>query len=136
MPLHEQNYEIALIKELPPNAQDVALHLFATHPLDWFFIQMQTPQIDDYIMKDKKVSHKFWPEIIQAATLAKLTYIQPNAGFNAQQLKFLLSKACEIIGRPLNHYSIKSTMLEMSSSMPRFSHWLKQVVLEYKKLNN
>lgn len=131
MSLHEKQYDQALIKELPPNAQDVAHVLFATHPLSWFYEQQKTPEIDTYVMRDKKVSDKLWPEIIRAATLAKFTYLQPNAGYSIDQLKFLVGEVCKLIDRPLPEHPLKETMAYCMSEHPHLGDWLKQIIFHY-----
>ena len=131
MSLHEKQYEQALIKELPPNAQDVAHNLFATHPLSWFFEQQKNPDIDTYIMQQKKVKLDMWPEIVKAATLAKFTYLRPNAGYSLEQLKFLIAEVCKLIGRPLPENNLRDTLVFCLQNHPHLGDWLKQIIVHY-----
>jgi len=134
MALSEKKYERHLLQELPPNARDVAEFLFSNKPLLFFLKQQATAKVDHALLEQSKVSPKLWPEIIQAALLAKITYFEPNPNLTAEQLEFLMEKACDLVNMPMQQLSVEQIIELTHNNMTWFAKWLHQMSAQRKKL--
>lgn len=124
MSITPQNYERFLLQELPPHARDIAEFLFNGQPLVFFLKQQATPNPDDFLLDKYKVPHKFWPDIIDAALLAKLSSFEPNPNFERSQVTFLIKTATNLVGTPLNKFSLEEVIRHHHERMPRLCKWL------------
>lgn len=135
MPLFEKTYEKHLLQELPPHARDIADFLFNGKPLVFFIQQQQSPKPDIELLNNKKVPHKFWNEIIEAALLAKLTNMDPSPLLRSDQILFLIHSSCVLIKMPLSQYSLEEVVSENEFKMPKFSHWIKSMAAALRNAN-
>lgn len=124
MSITTQNYERFLLQELPPHARDIAEFLFNGQPLVFFLKQQAAPDPDNFLLNKHKVPHKFWPEIISAALLAKLSSFEPNSDFSRKQVTFLIKTATNLIGTPLNEFSLEEVIRHNQERMPKLCKWL------------
>lgn len=136
MPLNDKNYENHYLQELPPHARDIAQFLYNGKPLVFFIQQWTQPNPDKELMDQKKVPHALWNDIIEAAFLAKLTYIQPNDKFNKDQLLFLIHTSCQIVKMPLNEYSMDEIIETYRDQMPKYCKWLLEMMVKLRQASN
>lgn len=126
MQLMENNYEDALLLKLPPNARDVAEHLFTFRPLHELLILWLDNEPDFELLTERHVASQHWEAILNATLLAKMTYICDNPKFNQEEVLFLLKIACASAGLPLKAYTLAEVVELSKEDLPIFHDWLKR----------
>ena len=131
MNLIENDFETALMQELPPNARDLAEHLFSTYSLQKLLKMIYETGISEGDLKYHHIPSKLGPSILNAALLAKITYFLPNAKMTKAECEYLITLACAAAGYPLKDYNIKEVLTAIQSQMPVLFKWL----LTFQKLH-
>lgn len=120
----ENTFEEEPILALPPVAQRVAYELFSTWPLPKLMDSWINDHPADREMKAHGCPPRFWPEILSAAMVAKVTYFVPNPRFHARHIKYLVHLACAHIGYPLTHYTLAEAIGASQHRYPVLHTWL------------
>lgn len=127
MSLYNENYEFSLRNVLPANSRDLVDHLFTTYSLAQMLELWESRQSDPELLKRFKVQEKEWPLALQAALIAKFSYIDIHKKFSAEELYYLVKSACAVLGQPLNEYSLNEVISAQQNRMPLFSAWLYKI---------
>jgi len=135
MHLIENKYETAGLQNLPPHARDVADQLLTVTPLSELLTIWQDNTPNSELLQEHKAPEQLWPDIVNAALLAKVTYFLPNENFTKEELLYLMKAGCASIKLPLNVYSIKEVVEMSENDYPVFSQWLTDFAKHLKTLS-
>jgi hypothetical protein len=133
MPLIENEFEQALLHELPPHARDIAQDFMGTYSLGELLEALQTNEPDKELLQRKKVPSSYWEPILKATLLAKCTYFIPNSEFRQEERLFLIKAACMSAGYPLSSYRLADVLEITHHEMPVLNQWLKRLTADLKE---
>lgn len=127
MELLENDYEQKLLMDLPPNARDLAQELLSTRSLGELLSLRESAEIDKDLLASKRVSERYWSDLINAAILAKSTYFLPNPKFSQDEIYFLIRTASSTINYPIKQSALKDLIeFTKTKEMLVFANWLEQ----------
>ncbi|KUJ74264.1 hypothetical protein AVO42_02275 [Thiomicrospira sp. XS5] len=135
MPLIENEFEQALLQELPPHARDIALDFMGTYSLGELLEALQANEPDKELLQRKKVPSSYWEPILKATLLAKCTYFIPNPEFRQEERLFLIKVACMSAGFPLSTFSLVEILEISHQKMPVLNQWLKRLTADLQENN-
>lgn len=124
MNLIENKYEEKLLMSLPPNARDIALDLFARTPLSKLLQDLLVIKPDTVRLAQHNVNEHEWKPILQAATLAKITYFLPDGKYSQKEILYLLKVVCLCIDYPQPKISFYAVASLVKHDMPTLYDWL------------
>jgi hypothetical protein len=127
MNLVENKYEDKLLMDLPPNARDIALDLFARTPLGKLLQDLQMIKPNTELLAEHKVAESYWKPILQAATLAKITYFLPNGKYSQEEILYLLKVVCLCVDYPQKNISFYGVAFFIKTDMPTLHNWLNEL---------
>lgn len=130
MPLIENEFEQALMNQLPPHARDVAQDLMGTYSLGELLMALQANEPDQQRLAQKKVPARYWEAILRATLLAKCTYFIPNPKLSREERLFLVRVACMSAGYPLSSYRLFEILEITHQEMPVFHQWLQRLTAD------
>lgn len=127
-------YENYLIRQLPPNAQHVAEAVLARYSVAELLEIKESGKVDEYLLKENKVSAEWWPEIVRAALLARISYFDPSPLLNKEKILLLVKLAVETIGFSVST-PLPQVVAAIKSDYPRLTRWLVQMAQLLAKLS-
>lgn len=119
--LHD--YEDRLIRLLPPNAQHVAEMLLARLSLAQMLEMRDNDEIDIRLLSEHNVHQEFWPKILRAVILAKVTYFDPSEFLDQAKVLFLVKLAVEAAGFSLST-PLPQVVAAVKTDYLRLTKWL------------
>ncbi|BBP44746.1 hypothetical protein THMIRHAS_01190 [Thiosulfatimonas sediminis] len=125
MMLHDDgNYEFSLRDALPGNSRDLVMHLFTTVSLDRMLTLWQSHEPDKFLLEKYRVHAEEWPLALQAAIIAKLSYLKVDEHYSIHEMVYLMKTACTVLGKPLTENHLNEVISVQHSQTPKLSFWL------------
>ena len=133
----ENAYEDAFLYNLAPLAQKGAEELFTT----WTLSRMLKHRLDDdpptAFLKRHEIPPHFWPDMLKAALIAKISYIRPdNPQLDKQARVWLIAVASTLIGLPVDTYTYAEIVQSTRIKYPVLSDWFAKMVAGMKNNEN
>ncbi len=129
----ENVYEEALLHQLAPVAQKGAEEVFSTWTLSQMLeskLKRTTPKA---FLRYREIAPAYWPEMLDAALIAKLTYIRPdNPQLDREARTWLISVASILIGMPIRTYTLAEIVQGTRIKYPVLSQWLVKMAADAK----
>lgn len=125
MSLHDDgDYEFSLRDMLPGNARDLVMHLFTTASLAQMLQLWQSQEVDKFLLNKYRVNTSDWQPALQAAIIAKLSYLRIDDNYSIHEMVYLMKAACTVLGKPLTEYNLNEVINGQYAQTPKLSLWL------------
>ncbi|CAN8139388.1 hypothetical protein J3998_10970 [Thiomicrorhabdus sp. 6S2-11] len=120
----ESNYEFSLRDALPGNSRDLVMHLFTTTSLAQMLQLWENRETDKFLLTKYRVNASDWPAALQAAIIAKLSYLKINNRYSIHEMVFLIKTTCAVLGTPLPEYTLQEVINNQNTQTPKLNLWL------------
>ncbi|CAN8141382.1 conserved hypothetical protein [uncultured Thiomicrorhabdus sp.] len=123
----DRDYEFSLRDILPGNSRDLVMHLFTTVSLGRMLELWEKREADKFLLNKYRVNQADWPDALQAAIIAKLSYLKINDHYSVHEMVYLMKTACTVLGKPLTEYTLNEVINAQHTQTPKLSLWLMKI---------
>jgi hypothetical protein len=121
----ENDYEEGLFHTLAPIAQKGAEEVFATWTLSQMLESWLNNEVPVDFLRYRSIPPRFWPDMLKAALVAKVSYIRPdNPQLDKAARTWLIALAATLIGMPMKDYTLPEIVQSIRIKYPVLSAWM------------